>query len=270
MQVEYKQHKLWDIIMLFILWYNVCMQYAFWGDQLNLFVSTYCKSQLVIIEDPSHFSHQVWASQVLVSNARARPRKGNDAHVADAKQLSPSSSVSTMNFAVFPAYTRAPFEIKVTEASCLYLSFITCFQKAHCLVYKARVTPSEGKTNTGSPSGRWSGSFTSFYIFLALQLQWKFPEIFWSIWFSKSSESMALTADPILVSLCFKEKEIEFRQKEHLSLYSGHISGKHHTSKKRSPIMQFRHVDCQKLWRNQILGQSPHIITIWTRHHWPK
>ena len=131
-------------------------------------------------------------------------------------------------------------------------------------------TVSEGKTNTGPLSGRWSGSFTSFYIFLALQLQWKFLEIFWSIWFSKSSESMALTADPILVSLCFKEKEIEFRQKEHLSLYSGHISGKHHTSKKRSSIMQFRRVDCQKLWRNQILGQSPHIITIWTRHHWPK
>ena len=37
--------------------------------------------------------------QVWVSNARARPRKGNDAHVADAKQLSLPSSVSTMNFA---------------------------------------------------------------------------------------------------------------------------------------------------------------------------
>ena len=65
-------------------------------------------------------------------------------------------------------------------------------------------TVSKNKTNTCPLSGRWSGSFTSFYIFFALQLQWKFLEIFWSIWFSKSSESMALTADPILVSLCFK------------------------------------------------------------------
>ena len=59
-------------------------------------------------------------------------------------------------------------------------------------------TVSKGKTNT-----RWSDASSSFYIFLALQLQWKFPEVFWSIWFSKSSESMALTADPILASFCF-------------------------------------------------------------------
>ena len=73
-------------------------------------------------------------------------------------------------------------------------------------------TVSEDKTNTGPLSGRWSDASSSFYIFLALQLQWKFLEIFWSIWFLKSSESMALTADPILVWICFKEKEIEFRQ----------------------------------------------------------
>ena len=80
-------------------------------------------------------------------------------------------------------------------------------------------TVSKNKTNTCPLSGRWSDASSSFYIFLALQLQWKFPEIFWSIWFSKSSESMALTADPILVSFCVKEKEIEFRQKGHENIF---------------------------------------------------
>ena len=188
--------------------------------------------------------------QVWVSNARARPRKGNDAHVADAKQLSPSSSVSTMNFA------KAFF--RLTQGFLLKSRWLKhhVFPKSTLFSLQGEGdTVSEGKTNTSPLSGRWSGSLTSFYIFLAMQLQWKFLEIFWSIWFSKSSESMALTADPILVSLCFKEKEIEFRQKEHLSSYSGRISGKHHIVRKdhqscNSDALTVKSYEEIKFWGN--------------------
>ena len=81
------------------------------------------------------------------------PRSGLATHVHDPARATMPTSLTLNSFLSLPssrqrwtlprrfsAYTRVPFEIKVTEASCTCHSS-RASKKAHCLVYKTRVTP---------------------------------------------------------------------------------------------------------------------------------